>query len=205
MAQFFFHHSRDMQKSCVCVCISKKKLEACLFFWLRINVQRRQALEWRACVCCLALLRVEPDERPSPAWKALCSGGRGDRGRERERRKKKSPSLALLEISTKERDGGRVKQADCLESNKTRRLRGPGSSFGSFDWFQRIGLGPTRRESLKLLIVGSPSLKISVYSKHISLRSWPWPELIFIKVGRVAALTKSVSGCLTGIGDGYNR
>lgn len=124
---------------------------------------------------------------------------------ERERRKKKSPSLALLEISTKERDGGRVKQADCLESNKTRRLRGPGSSFGSFDWFQRIGLGPTRRESLKLLIVGSPSLKISVYSKHISLRSWPWPELIFIKVGRVAALTKSVSGCLTGIGDGYNR
>lgn len=52
---------------------------------------------------------------------------------ERERRKKKSPSLALLEISTKERDGGRVKQADCLESNKTRRLRGPGSSFGSFD------------------------------------------------------------------------
>lgn len=52
---------------------------------------------------------------------------------ERERGRKKSPSLALLEISTKERDGGRVKQADCLESNKTRRLRGPGSSFGSFD------------------------------------------------------------------------
>lgn len=51
---------------------------------------------------------------------------------ERER-EKKSPSLALLEISTKEGDGGRVKQADCLESNKTRRLRGPGSSFGSFD------------------------------------------------------------------------
>lgn len=140
-----------------------------------MNVQsRQQALEWQACASCL---RVELDERPSPAWKALCSGGRGDREGEREG-EKKSPSLALLEIGTKERDGGRVKQADCLESNKTRRLRGPGSSFGSFDWFQRIGLGPTRRESFKLLIVGSPSLKISVYSKHISLRSWLWPELI---------------------------
>lgn len=160
-----------------------------VYFKENERAKRRRALEWQACASCLlALLRVEPDERPSPAWKALCSGGRGDRERERGR-EKKSPSLALLEISTKERDGGRVKQADCLESNKTRRLRGPGSSFGSFDWFQRIGLGPTRRESLKLLIVGSPSLKISVYSKHISLRSWLWPELIFIKVGRIAALT----------------
>lgn len=53
-----------------------------------------------------------------------------ERGRERE---KKSPSLALLEISTKEGDGGRVEQADCLESNKTRRLRGPGSSSGTSD------------------------------------------------------------------------
>lgn len=104
------------------------------------------------------------------------------RGRKSER-EEKSPSLALPEITTKERDGGRVKQADCLESNKTRRLRGPGSSFGSFDWFQRIGLGPTRRESLKWLIVGSPSLEISVYSKHISPRHWLWPELIFLKVG----------------------
>lgn len=60
----------------------------------------------------------------------------GEIERERERKRegeKKSPSLALLEIGTKEKDGGRVKQADCLESNKTRRLRGPGSSFGSFD------------------------------------------------------------------------
>lgn len=75
----------------------------------------------------------------------------------------------FAEISTKGRDGGWVKQADCLESNKTRRLRGPGSSFGTFDWFQRIGMGPSCRASLKLLIVGSSSPKISVYSKHISL------------------------------------
>lgn len=88
---------------------------------------------------------------------------------ERERGRKKAPPW-LCWRSVQKRDGGRVKQADCLESNKTRRLRGPGSSFGSFDWFQRIGRGPTRRESLKLLIVGSPSPKISVYSKHISLR-----------------------------------
>ena len=185
-----------MQNSCVCVCVCVcvcqnrqpvHLFEILLFILKGMNVQRRRGLEWQAWASCLALLRVGPDKRPSPAWKELCSGGRGDR--EGEREKKKSPSLALLEISTKERDGGRVKQADCLESNKTRRLRGPGSSFGSFDWFQRIGLGPTRRESLKLLIVGSPSLKISVYSKHISLRSWLWPEFIFIKVGRVAAQT----------------
>lgn len=54
--------------------------------------------------------------------------GRGVRQAERE-----SPSLASLEITTKERNGGRVKRADCLESNKTRRLREPGSSFGSLD------------------------------------------------------------------------
>lgn len=167
-----------------------------------MNMQRRQALEWQSWAGCLVLLRVELDERPSPAWKALCSVGRGDRKGERER--KKSPSLALLDISTKERDGGRVKQADCLESNKTRRLRGPGSSFGSFDWFQRIGLGPTHGESFKLLIVGSPSLKISVYSKHISLRSWLWPELIFIEVGRVAALTLRVAVFLIWFGDRYS-
>lgn len=38
-------------------------------------------------------------------------------------------------------------------------------------------------ESFKLLIVGSPSLKISVYSKHISLRSALWPGLFFITAG----------------------
>lgn len=121
-------------------------------------------------------------------WKVFCSGGRVDREWE-----KKSPSLALLEITTKEGDGGRVEQADCLESNKTKRLRGPRSSSGSSDWFQTIGLGPTRRESFKLLIVGSPSLKISVYSKHISLRSALWPTLIFFKVSRVAARTSRLS------------
>lgn len=42
-------------------------------------------------------------------------------------------------------------------------------------------------ESLKLLIVGSSSLKISVYSKHISLRSGLWPGLFFITADRVAA------------------
>lgn len=133
-----------------------------------------------ASASCWALLRVEPDERPSPAWTALCSGGREEREWEREK-----PLLGFAGDQYKRERGGRVKQTDCLESNKTRRLRGAGSSFGSFDWFQRIGLGPTRRESLKLLIVGSPSLKISVYSKHISLRSWLWPELILIKVCRV--------------------
>lgn len=102
----------------------------------------------------------------------------------------------FAEISTKGRDGGWVKQADCLESNKTRRLRGPGSSFGTFDWFQRIGMGPSCRASLKLLIVGSPSPKISVYSKHISLRSWLWSKRIFVEVDRVrAALTYEVSVC----------
>lgn len=60
-------------------------------------------------------------------WKGEIGRG-GETGRER-----KSPSLASLEITTKERDGGRVKRADCLESNKTRRLREPGSSFGSLD------------------------------------------------------------------------
>lgn len=101
-----------------------------------------------------------------------------------ERGKKAPPWLCWR--SVQKRNGGRVKQADCLESNKTRRLRGPGSSFGSFDWFQRIGLGPTRRESFKLLIVGSPSPKISVYPKHISLRSWMWPQLL--SLSRMAAL-----------------
>lgn len=42
-------------------------------------------------------------------------------------------------------------------------------------------------ESFKLLIVGSPSLKISVYSKHISLRSALWPGLFFIAADRAAA------------------
>lgn len=58
---------------------------------------------------------------------------RGDRTGGETGRERKSPSLASLEITTKERDGGRVKRADCLESNKTRRLREPGSSFGSLD------------------------------------------------------------------------
>lgn len=61
-------------------------------------------------------------------WKGRQKGAERERETERE-----SPSLALLEIGTKEGDGGRVKQADCLESNKTRRLRRPVSSFGSFD------------------------------------------------------------------------
>lgn len=59
---------------------------------------------------------------------------RGDRkGVRQAERERKSPSLASLEITTKGSDGGRVKRADCLESNKTRRLREPGSSFGSLD------------------------------------------------------------------------
>jgi len=51
---------------------------------------------------------------------------------EMERERKKAPPW-LCWRSVQKRDGGRVKQADCLESNKTRRLRGPGSSFGSLD------------------------------------------------------------------------
>lgn len=194
LAQFFCH-TCYMQKSCPCqpnsvhAACSKK----CLVGSLKKNEYAKKPWSDRPELAVWLFLHVEPDERPSPAWKAALQwwkgrqDRKGERGREGE---EKSPSLALLEISTKGRDGGRVKQADCLESNKTRRLRGPGSSFGSFDWFQRIGLGPTRGESFKLLIVGSPSLKISVYSKHISLRSWLWPELI--KVSKVAAWTLSV-------------
>lgn len=60
----------------------------------------------------------------------------GEMERERERKKKRGEEKApswLCWRSVQKRDGGRVKQADCLESNKTRRLRGPGSSFGMFD------------------------------------------------------------------------
>lgn len=42
-------------------------------------------------------------------------------------------------------------------------------------------------ESFRLLIVGSPSLKISVYPKHISLRSGRWPGLFFNPADRVVA------------------
>lgn len=42
-------------------------------------------------------------------------------------------------------------------------------------------------ESFKLLIVGSPSPKISVYPKHISLRSALRPGLFFITADRAAA------------------
>lgn len=162
MAQFLRH---TLANSFVCV---KIKGHPCIFFYLFLclcdsknnEYAEKTDLSWLFGSFCMWRLMKDPllHEKPLQWWK------------ERER---ESPSLALLEISTKGRDGGRVKQADCLESNKTRRLRGPGSSFGSFDWFQRIGLGPTHRESFKLLIVGSPSLKISVYSKHILLRPWP--------------------------------
>lgn len=46
---------------------------------------------------------------------------------------RKKPLLGFAGDQYKRERGGRVKQADCLESNKTRRLRGAGSSFGSFD------------------------------------------------------------------------
>lgn len=78
-------------------------------------------------VCGWFLLRAEADGRGSAvAWKAMRWGKK---------------SQALLEISTKERNGGLGGMSRlCLESNKTRRLGGrTGSSFGSLDWFQRIG------------------------------------------------------------------
>jgi len=64
----------------------------------------------RSGVCGWAVLRAEADESCSAAWKAMCCGEK---------------SQALLEISTKERNGGLGGTGRlCLESNKTRRLRG---------------------------------------------------------------------------------
>lgn len=48
-------------------------------------------------------------------------------------REREEPLLGFAGDQYKRERGGRVKQTDCLESNKTRRLRGAGSSFGSFD------------------------------------------------------------------------
>lgn len=50
-------------------------------------------MERRASASCWALLRAEPDERPSPALKAFCSGGRGERwkGRREGEGVKKAP------------------------------------------------------------------------------------------------------------------
>jgi hypothetical protein len=116
----------------------------------------------QASAGCCALLCEEADVRGSPAWKALCSG-EGEWGEKQ----------ALLEITTKGRDGGRVELAWlCLESNKTRRLRGAGSILWELwlipgNWTETY----TQGESIKWLIVRSPFMKISVYSKHISLRS----------------------------------
>lgn len=97
------------------------------------KVVRSDRLEQAVCL----FLCVEPDESPSLLHeKHSAVVERGDRKGVRQaqgERERESPSSASLEITTKEGDGGRVNRADCLESNKTRRLREAGSSFGSLD------------------------------------------------------------------------
>lgn len=133
---------------------------------------------WASAGCC-ALLCEEADVRGSPAWKALCSGD-GEWGEKKQ---------ALLEITTKGRDGGRVELAWlCLESNKTRRLRGAGSILWELwlipgNWTETY----TGRE-YQITNCGVPlSENICLFETHFSevsclLRVGPQIELVFIKV-----------------------
>lgn len=96
---------------------------------------------------------------------------------------------ALLEITTKGRDGGRVELAWlCLESNKTRRLRGAGSILWELwlipgNWTETY----TGRE-YQITNCGVPlSENICLFETHFSevsclLRVGPQIELVFIKV-----------------------
>lgn len=114
----------------ICDCCATWPRFFALFLWcakqLHCHIKTKKSEGMiGASVSCWTLLRVEPDERPSLEWKALCSSG-GDG--EREGGKKSAPPW-LWWRSVQKRNGGRVKQADCLERNKTRRLRGSGESL----------------------------------------------------------------------------
>ena len=108
MAQFLFILVICKIVVCVCVCVcvcgcqNRHLFEILLFILKGMNVQRRRGLEWQAWASCLALLCVGPDKRPSPAWKELCSGGRGDREGEREKKKKAPPWLCWRSVQKRE-------------------------------------------------------------------------------------------------------